>query len=205
MKEEMIPELPSMSVFPDPADGITRAGTPAEQVAAQDRAWTILETYATPSGLPGAWLANGWLGDNGLRVQLLHHAHTLDGQMKPFADALRRWGIDSLLGTNVSPDAPRPSAVWRIPAEAGAIGTFMFDHYAGFHILFPGDLSFALLANDGDYVAFAAPESLLREALPPESIGNKATTALVAELERVYQPGAIDRVLAHYEPFMLAR
>lgn len=211
MTEKPLPQPPAINMsFGIMGYGITRAGTPAEQVAAQDRIWTILETVTHPGLPPWALLSQDWLGANRLRVQLFHHGDTRDNDtmkvgMKRLTETLRRHGLESLLGTYVSPDTPRPSAVWRVPAEADAIGLFMQELYFGFHILVPEDLRFALLANDGDYVAFAAPEDFLREALPPEAIGRKATAELIEELEQGYEPGSFDRVLAHYEPFMLTR
>ena len=46
------------------------------------------------------------------------------------------------------------------PTEAQAIGILMQELLLGFHIPAPADLGFALLAENGECAAFAAPEAI---------------------------------------------
>ncbi len=197
---------PRPGCFLEPLGPMLRAGTPAQQIALQDRAWTMLELYETPAGREGTRLSNARLGMHGWRVQIVdHYLMWKEEWVAPLVAASRRRGHDFLLGTVVQPGLLRVSAVWRVAADPDPTSRFFEAHYAGFHMLFPEDLSFAIHANEGDYAIYAGPEDFLREALPPEAIGAAATADVVEGIEEEHGEGAIDGILAHYAPFMLDR
>jgi hypothetical protein len=203
MAENQIPEPRSGVVLPSLGD-MRRAGSPAEQIAAQDRAWEMLETYATPSGLIRTRISNEWLGEKDWRVQLVPQYVMWDAEwVEPLAATAILCGHLFLLGTVVQPGDLRPSAVWHVPADGDGIGRFFEAHYALFHMLFAADRSFAVHANDGDFAVYAGPEDFIREALHPDAIGPAATKAVKAAVEEEHGKGCMDGILAHYEPFML--
>ncbi len=188
----------------DSLGDMPRAGRAEQQIALQDKAWTALETYATPSGSVRTRLANEWLGRNQWSIQIVpHYLMWKEAWVAPLVEAMRRRGHPFLLGTVVQPGALRVSAVWRVAAETDPTSRFFEAHYTGFHMLFPEDLSFAIHANDGDFAIYAGSESFIRDALPPEAIGAAATAEVVEGIEEEHGEGAIDGVLAHYAPFML--
>ncbi|SFK90678.1 hypothetical protein SAMN02745775_11089 [Falsiroseomonas stagni DSM 19981] len=197
---------PRPGCFLQPLGPMPRAGTPAQQIALQDRAWTMLELYETPSGRPGTRLSNAWLGAQGWRVQMVDHFSLWKEEfVAPLNAAARRRGHEFLLGTVVQPGVLRVSAVWHVATDPDPTSRFFEAHEAGFHMLFPEDLSFAIHANDGDYAVYAGPEEFIRAALPPEAIGAAATADVVEGIEEEHGEGAIDGILAHYAPFMLDR
>ncbi len=190
----------------EPLGPMPRAGTPEQQIALQNGAWTMLELYETPAGRQGTRLSNAWLGQKAWRVQIVGHYHMWEEKwVAPLVAATRRRGHDFLLGTTVQPGFLRVSAVWRVSADPDPTSRFFEAHYAGFHMLFPEDLSFAIHANEGDYAVYAGPEDFIRAALPPEAIGAAATADVVEGIEEEHGEGAIDGILAHYAPFMLDR
>jgi len=191
-------------VLPSLGD-MKRAGSPAEQIAAQGRAWEMLEPYATPSGLVRSRLSNEWLGEKNWSIQFVpQYLMGWDADwVEPLAAVAIRRGHPFLLGTVVQPGDLRPSAVWRVPADPDGIGRFFEAHYALFHMIFAADRSFAVHANDGDFAVYAGPEDFVREALPPEAIGPEATAAVQAAVEQEHGKGCMDGILAHYRPFML--
>jgi hypothetical protein len=183
-----------------------RAGSPAEQIALQDRAWTMLEVFDTAAGRKGTRISNAWLGEKGWRVQLVDQSSMWKEEwVEPFTKAARLAGHPHLFGTYAETGDFRVSAVWRVAADPDPTSRFFEAHYAGFHMLFPADLSFAIHANEGDYAVYAGPEDFLRQALPPEAIGAAATAEVVEEIEEEHGEGTIDGILAHYAPFMLDR
>jgi hypothetical protein len=198
-------DLPGFTYTPA-LDEVPRAGTVAEQIAWQDRAWEMVEVYKAPSGYNGARLSNAWLGAHDWRVQLYTFSALCwrPGTMSSFVSAAIRAGHSALYGTRVSPGA-RPTAVWRIPAEEDAVERFFEAHYHTFSVLFPADRSFAVQGNDGDFAVFAGSEAFLREALPPEAIGHSFTAEVVDGVEAEYGEGCMEGILAHYAPFMLER
>ena len=183
----------------------TRAGTPAQQRAVQRDAWSRLETYGTPSGLPGSRISNEVLGSRDWRVQLTPHAGLMLGH-RVWLDALVSGcslvGIAGLFGTTVNP-SEQHSAVWALGLDPDAIGLFFHLHYFSFHMVFDNRLSCIIHANDGDFVAYAGPEKWLRAALPPQAIGRAATIDVVEGVEEEHGPGCMDGILEHYAPFML--
>lgn len=194
----------SGAVLPSLGD-MQRAGSPTEQLALQDSAWEMLETYTTPSGAIRTRLSNNWLGERDWRVQLFFQYHLAwePEAIGPLIAALRRRQHLTLLGTVVQPGVLRRSAVWRVPVDEDGIGRFFEAHYAVFHMLFPRDRSFAVHANDGDFSVFAGPEDFVRDALPPEAIGARGTAEVVRVVETEHGKGCMDGILAHYAPFTL--
>jgi hypothetical protein len=189
------------------AETLPRAGSPAEQAAFQDQAWSMLATYTTPARTIGARLSNEWLGSRDWRVQLIPLSDLRHPAYPDILEHLQIWlaahGVQNVLGTSLDPDVPRPTAVFRIPADEPNLRVFFYAHYTGFHALFAEDLSFAVVANEGDFAAVAGPEGFVRNALPPEFVGPEATAHLKAELENEIEPGWFDGILTHYAPFML--
>jgi len=186
---------------------LRRAGSPTEQDAYQTRARQMLEVYTTPAGTQGARLSNDWLGTHDWRVQLVHHMD-LRQPITPelvsrLAESMAQPGPPAPLGANVDPSDAKPTAVFRVPPTATGLEAFFGTHFIGFHMLFAEDLSFAIVANEGDFAAIAGPEEFVRNALPPEYVGAVATAKLKAELEAELDPGWFDGILAHYAPFML--
>ncbi|WP_439553225.1 hypothetical protein [Falsiroseomonas sp.] len=183
-----------------------RAGTPGQQIALYDLAWTTLETFIAPNGVAGTRLSNAWLGSHGWRVQMVdHYLMWKEDWVARLVEAARLRGHAFLLGTSVHPMVEGPSAVWRVATDPDPTSRFFEAHYCGFHMLFPADLSFAIHANEGDYAVYAGPEDFLRHALPPEAIGAAATADVVEGIEEEHGEGAIDGILAHYAPFMRDR
>jgi hypothetical protein len=72
-----------------------------------------------------------------------------------------------------------------------------------FHLLFPGDLSFAVQGWDGDLATIAGPEAFLRDVLAPEDLGMEATAAAIAYMDPRLTVEDFADDLAHYRPFML--
>jgi hypothetical protein len=185
-------------------DGMPRAGSPAEQIALQDSAWAMVETYKAPSGYLGTRLSNAWLGEHDWRVQLFFYYDLAwaPGTVRGLVGAALRRRHSFLLGTAVS-TAARPTAVWRLPTEEDAVERFFEAHHTTFSVLFPSDRSFAVHGNDGDFCVFAGPEAFVREALPTAAIGPAATAEVTAEVEKEHGKGCMKGVLAHYEHFMI--
>ncbi|MBX9748395.1 MAG: hypothetical protein K5Q68_02155 [Roseococcus sp.] len=179
----------------------------AAQLALRDKAYEILEIFKTRSGRPGTRLSNAWLGEHDWRVQLLQHWDIRHGgpeMFVPLVAALQRGGITHLCGTYVDAEGiTDPTAVWRIPLEAGLISSFFGAHRYGFHILLPEDRSFAIHAMEDVCAAFAGPEAFLREALLPEFQGEGALADLKDAMDEEYGEAAFASVLAHYGPFLL--
>jgi hypothetical protein len=196
---------PSLTITPA-LDEMPRAGTVAEQIALQDTAYEMVETYKAPSGYMGARLSNAWLGEHDWNVCLhIHDDLAWEGDtIRAFMAAVLRRGHAVLYGTAVSQDM-RPSAVWRIPVEEDAIQRFFEAHGMNFSVLFPADRSFAVQGNDGDFAVFAGPESFLREALPDEAFTPAFLAKVVDRVEAEHGEGCMEGVLAHYAPFMLGR
>jgi hypothetical protein len=203
MNPDPIPQPRSGAVLPSLGE-MQRAGSPTEQIALQDSAWDMLESYATPSGAIRTRLSNEWLGTRDWRVQFFFQYHLAwePTAIHPLIAATRRRGHRTVLGTVVE-EGFRPSAVWRVPVDEDGIGRFFEAHYAVFHMLFPRDRSFAVHANDGDFSVFAGPEDFVRDALPPEAIGARGTAEVVRVVETEHGKGCMDGILAHYAPFTL--
>jgi hypothetical protein len=199
------PDLPGFNYTPA-LDKVPRAGTVAEQIALNDRAWEMVEPYKAPSGFSGTRLSNAWVGAHDWRVQLYFYSALpwREGTVRGLVAAALRRSHPVLYGTAVNP-AARPAAVWRIPAEGDAVERFFEAKYHTFSVLFPQDRSFAVQGNDGDFAVFAGPEAFLREALPPEAIGHAFTAEVVDNVEAEHGEGCMRNVLAHYAPFMLER
>jgi hypothetical protein len=182
-----------------------RAGAPANQLALQDRAWTMLEIWTLPDAFPGSRLANEWLGEKGWLLQVAPQREMWKPEwVIPFAEACARRGHVELFGTAAETGDLRHSAVWRVPTNADDISRFFESHYACFSVLFPADLSFAIHCTDGDFATYAGPESFLREALPPEALGPRATAAAIAYVNPELTEADWDDFLAPYRPFMIA-
>ncbi len=204
MPSDMIPEPRIAMAWPHWGRDIPRAGTPQEQIAWQDRAWTMLEAFAVIPVIIRTRLSNEWLGERGWRAQIVGHYRVRDEDWDvTLAAAAQRRGHQTLLGTVVGPGELRASAVCRLPTDADALSRFFGAHYIFYHVLFPEDLSFAVHANDGDFAVYAGPEAFLRDALPPEAIGAAATAYEVEGVEQEHGAGCMDSILAHYRPFML--
>lgn len=203
MKEKSMLEPRSAMIFPTRHD-MPRAGTPTEQIALQNQAWTVLEKYVTTNGRNRTRLSNNWLGDKGWRVQLVgHHDIRKEEGVDRLAAAASTRGHRTLLGTVVQPGDVRVSAVWQIPSTAEPIAYFFGSHYPFFHMLFARDLSFAVHANDGDFAVFAGPTDWLREALPAKALGPEATAWVKSGVEEEHGEGCMAGIIKHYEPFML--
>ena len=182
------------------------AGSTCQQRALHKGAFDQLETYTTPSGLPGTRLSNDVLGSRGWRVQLaphyplLHHERTW---LDPLALACSNAGMTSLLGAAVNPRDEPASSVWELGLDPDNIALFFNLHPHNFHMAFDANYSCALMANDGDYVAYAGPETWLRAALPKHAIGAAATADWLEGVEDEHGAGCMDSILEHYAPFML--
>jgi hypothetical protein len=199
-------DLPAIALFAG-LQNLRRAGSATEQAALQQRARTILEPYTTPADRPGVRVANEWLGSRRWRVQLVHHLElrqpTEPHVLFALEAALQAPAMPRVLGANVDPQDTAPTAVFAIPPTETGMGCFFGTHFIGFHMLFAEDLSFAIVANEGDFAAIAGPEAFVRNALPTEFIGREATEKLKKQLEFELDPGWFDGILAHYAPFML--
>jgi hypothetical protein len=204
------PNNPPEAVWSESLREKRRAGSPAVQRELNAKAWSMLETYRLRGGGTGARLANEWLGSHDWCVQLVDqfligHPDCIP-LLVPLATAALRRGATTLVGTDVHPEHPRPSAVWRVQADSDSINGFFNANYVfahSFTLLFPEQLGFAILAAEGEYAVLAGPEDFLREVLPPEALGSAATEALKLELERERGAGWFDAILGHYAPFVL--
>lgn len=83
MNSSPISHPPSATTLPA-LDDMPRAGSPEEQIALQDSAWAMLETYTAPSGHTGTRLSNAWLGERDWSVQLFHYRDLAPGNQAPF-------------------------------------------------------------------------------------------------------------------------
>jgi hypothetical protein len=196
----------SGAVLPSLAD-TPRAGTPERQIALQNSAWEMLETFVPAEGITGTRLSNQWLGRHGWRVQIVPQwvLGRYHDWVVPLVAHGKRNPADVLLGTVVETGALRVSAVWQPPFDPDHVRRFFEAHYCVYHILFPESRAFAVHADDNNLAVYAGPEDFLREVLPPEAIGAAATAEVVEEIEEEHGEGAIDGILAHYAPFMLDR
>lgn len=182
------------------------AGSTAQQRSLHKGAFNLLETYTTPSGLPGTRLSNEVLGSRGWRVQLAPHYPLMKHEppwLGPLAAACSAAGISTLFGAAVNPRENPASSVWELGLDPDDVGLFFNLHVHNFHIVFDSQYSCALMANDGDFVAYAGPEKWLRAALPKHAIGAAATADWLEGVEGEHGAGCMNTILEHYAPFML--
>lgn len=207
MSKQNDAELPAMC-FTNVLGDMERAGGKSMQLAIREEIWPMLEFFGPPGNAVETRFANGWLGAQDWRVQLvpwwlLAYPETAD-IFDPLVAALRRRSIPALFGTYVGPTTrDAPTAVWRVPADGTSMFRFFNAHSLEYHMLFPEDRSFAILGSEDEFAVFAGPEEFLRKVLPPELIGPAATEALRVDVEDEYGKGFLDQVLAHYDPFLL--
>ena len=179
------------------------------QLALRAQAWTMLEDFRTAWGATGTQLANDWLGTHEWRVQLLRQSVLASSPTHRLAFSalvavLKRRGGPMLFGTDVYVTGlDKPTAVWRVALDTDSISRFFEAHRFSFHMLFPEDRSFAIHGSEDTYAVFAGPEDFLREALPSELQGAAVTADLKYYMENDFGEGALDPVLAHYDPFLL--
>ena len=202
---DSLPEPRSLAdANPGAMHGVPRAGTPARQVALQDAGWEMLEAHRPARARLTTRLSNTWIGDNGWRAQVVpHYLMEHEEWLTPLLAAIRVAGHEHLLGTNVSPNFPRPSAVWRLPLDERLLANAIQAHSLGVFLLFPEDRSFAILCDDVDTATYAGPEAFLRAALPADAVGAAMTQEVKEGTEQEYGPGTADDILAWYEPFLL--
>jgi hypothetical protein len=179
------------------------------QLALRAQAREMIEVFRTKWGASGTQLSNEWLGTHNWRVQLLRQrvlaiSTTHRMAFSPLVALLKRRGSPALFGTDVSISSlADPTAVWRVALDTDSISRFFEAHRFSFHMLFPEDRSFAIHGSEDTYAVFAGPEAFLREALPPELQGPAVTADLKRYMEHDFGKGALDPVLAHYDPFLL--
>lgn len=179
------------------------------QLALRAQAWEMVEVFKTDWGATGTQLANEWLGTRNWRVQLLRQSVLAQSTTHRLAftalvAALKRRGVSMVFGMDAYVTGPeRPTAVWEVPLDTDSISRFFEAHRFSFHMLFPEDRSFAIHGSEDTYAVVAGPEAFLREALPPELQGPAVTADLKRYMEHDFGKGALDPVLAHYDPFLL--
>ncbi len=213
MSTDHIPELPSAESAPNLGD-MRRIGTPAEQIAWLDTAWTMLEPYdgfdesrLLPSGIvPATRLSNEWLGRHGWKVVLVeqHDLAWSDPFVAPLAKELQRRGIESLVGVPADPDDGQRLhryAVWEVPSNEDGIERFSAAHYDICHMLIPRDLSFAIHADHLGIAAYAGPRDFLLAALPPEVFTPEGWEKLLRGMDTLDE-GVFGHTLRHYGPFL---
>jgi len=198
-------KLPSYSML-DLEGYLQPAGTPAQQIAMKNLAWTMLETYRTPDGGLGSRLSNEWLGEQKWYVQIIPHHQIMyedSPWLLPLCLTLQEMRVFDILGTYVSPPAEDKSTVWQLKIDREQIGTFFNNYRMGFHLLYCQARRFAIHGNDGDYAVYAGSEKFIRAALPPIAVGSVATAKVIAGIEEEHGPGCMDGILEHYAPFMI--
>jgi hypothetical protein len=118
--------------------------------------------------------------------------------------ALKRRGVPVVFGMDAYVTGPaKPTAVWEVPLDTDSISRFFEAYRFSFQILFPEDRSFAIHGTEDAFAVAAGPEEFLREALPAELQGPAVTADLKRYMEHDFGKGALDPVLAHYDPFLL--
>ena len=197
-------QLRNAAAFPSAIAHLNRAGSIGQQIALLERAWAMLEVWSLNVDAPVSRLSNAWLGEQDWRIQIAPQRAMWEPEsVAALAAFAARHGHTELLGTSAEPSARRNTAVWRVPSNAEDISRFFESHFWEFSILFPADLSFAIHCTDGDFGTYAGPESFLREALPPEAIGPRATAAAIAYVNPELTEADWEDFLGPYRPFMI--
>lgn len=175
------------------------AGDRARQIALNDAAWAMVEggTWETASRLSGDWLRrHGW-------SVVLGSIYATEGEDDRIAAAFCRHGHADLVMAIVSGGrVPRPSAVFRFPAEGAALRRAIASTPGNDLAIFPEDRSALLFIAADRYIAIAGPPDFLRNAVDIATA--RAGREEVIEIAQGSGHGAwLLPELAHYAPFLL--
>ncbi len=175
------------------------AGNRARQVVLNDAAWEMIEggTIDTASRLSGDWLRRqGW----SVALTSIYKTEETDDRL---AAAFRRHGRPDLVMVVVSGgQVPRPSAVFRFPAEGDALRRAIASTPGNDLAIFPEDRSLLLFVAEDRYIAIAGPPGFLRDAIDPK-IARDGLAETIG-MSRANPTGDwFAEELDHYRPFLL--
>lgn len=175
------------------------AGSRAHQVALNDAAWEMIEggTLEAASRLSGDWLRRqGW-------SVVLGSIYVTEGADDRLAAAFRRHARPDLVMVVVSGrQVPRPSAVFRLPAEGGALRRAIASTPGNDLAIFPKDRSHLLFVAEDRYIAVAGPPGFLRDAIDLKIA--RDGLAETSGMPSASQAGDwFAEELAHCSPFLL--
>lgn len=172
-----------------------RLNAKARQMLAVMRTRDELDRAMSLIVLDPAWLdRKGWhvvlrIRDNSLRWD------------EPLCAALQRRRQEMLFGVAVDTRWPEPSAVWQVRADPENIEGFRVNTSSIATILFPKELSCAVLNHVDDPVVVAGPADFVAEALSGEV--SEARSQLEAQIgDGDHPPQWYIDLVTHYRPFL---